>query len=404
MRIKLNKIHRRHSVLFSLKSTQIFEKNTLMGFFEIARKRLAGLRGSSMDLKRRLIIFSFLFTFLAGIIVSEDPLKTVWSISSFGEDDFFHKPSDIEVDPHRSMIYMADSGNHRVLVFDFQGELLKIIGSKGQGPAEFLNPSGLFILEDGRLAVADVDNNRIQIFDKAWEFVNSINTKTVQVADMIFNDNKIYTISSFGSSGFSLDMSSEKDTQPLFKILDNQGNLIQSVSVDDYPESHPFLRAIKHRVCLALLKEGRLYTPHFAMNVIHVYSLEGKKLGEFDRPLPFRPDDPKIIKQIRKDGVGFMMATYDFITKAAKIGPDGNLYLLTFAESSMVRQRPRKDRSVALPPIRMRIDVIDSKTHEIMRQIEIEGDTKAFSLLNENHIVYVYVDSEGEVILKCIQY
>lgn len=357
-----------------------------------------------MDLKRRLIIFSFLFTFLAAITVSEDPIKTVWSISSFGEDDFFHRPSDIEIDSNRSMIFVTDSGNHRVLVFDFQGKFLKIIGSEGQGPAEFLNPTGLFIFADGGLAVADVDNNRIQIFDKAWEFVNSINTKTVQVADMIFKDDKIYTISSFGSSGFHLDMSSEKDTQPLFKILDNQGNLIQSVSVDDYPESHPFLRAIKHRVCLALSRDGKLFTPHFAMNVIHIFSLEGKKLGEFDRPIPFRPGDPKIVKQISKDGVIRMMATLDFITKDTRIGPDGNLYLLTFAESSMVRQRPRKDKSVALPPIRMRIDVIDTKTHEIIRLIEIEGDTKAFSLLNENRIVYAYVDSEGEAILKCIQY
>jgi len=140
------------------------------------------------------------------------------------------------------------------------------------------------------------------------------------------------------------------------------------------------------------------------MNVIHIFSLEGKKLSEFDRPLPFRSGDPKIVKQISKDGVGFMMATYDFITKGARIGPDGNLYLLTFAESSMVRQRPRKDRSVTLPPIQMRIDVIDTKTHKVIRHIEIDGDTKAFSLLNENRIVYAYVDSEGEVILKCIQY
>lgn len=356
-----------------------------------------------MDLKRGLIIFSLLFTFLAGIIVSKDPIKTVWSISSFGEDDFFHRPSDIEVDPYRSMIYVADSGNHRVLVFDFQGKLLKIIGSKGQGPAEFLNPTGLCILEDGGLAVADVDNNRIQIFDKAWEFVNSINTKTVQVADIIFKDNKIYTISSFGSSGFSLDMHSEKDTQPLFKILDNQGNLIQSVSVDDFPESHPFLRAIKHRVCLALSKDGKLYIPHFAMNMIHVFDLEGKKISEFDRALPFKPGTPKIVRQISKDGIIRMQATFDFITKDARIGPDGNLYLLTFTESYMDRAK-RKDKGMELPPHPLRIDVIDTETHEVMRHIEIDGDTRVFSLLNENRIVYVYVDNEGEVIFKCIQY
>jgi len=357
-----------------------------------------------MDLKTRLVIFLSIFIFLTGIIVSEDPIKTVWSISSFGEDDFFHQPSDIEVDPHRSMIYIADSGNHRVLVFDFQGKLIKIIGREGQGPAEFSNPTGLYILEDGGLAVADVDNNRIQIFDKTWEFVKSIKTKDIQVADMVFKDDKIFTVLSFGYSGFSLDMRSEKNTQSLVNILDNQGDLLQSISVDDYPESHPFLRAIKHRVCLVLSKEGKLYTPHFAMNVIHIFSLEGRKLGEFDRSLPFRPGAPKIVRQTSKDGATFMMTTYDYITRDARIGPEGNLYLLTFAESTMERQKPRKDEEKGFPPVHMRIDVIDTKTHELLRHIQIDGDTRVFSFLNENQMVYVYIDSEGEVILKCIQY
>ena len=357
-----------------------------------------------MDLKKRLIIFSILFTSLPGIIVLEEPVKTIWSISSFGEDDFFYRPSDIEVDLGRALVYVADSGNQRVLVFDFQGKFLKIIGCKGQGPAEFSNPTGIHILEDGGLAVADVGNLRIQIFDKDGEFVKSINTKGVRVADMIFKDNKIYTISSLGSSGYSLDMRSEKGTQPLVKILDNQGNLIQSISVDDFPESHPFLRAIKHRVCLTLSKDGKLYIPHFAMNVIHVFDLEGKKISEFDRALPFKPGAPKLIRQVSgKDGIIRMQATFDFITKGAKIGLDGNLYLLTFTESYMDRAK-RKDKGMDLPPHPIRIDVIDTKNHELIRHIECDADTGTFALMDENRIVYAYIDSEGEVILKCIQY
>lgn len=357
-----------------------------------------------MDFIRRLIIPSFLFFFLTGIIHSDDSVKTVWSIFSFGEDDYFHQPSDIEIDPYRSRIYVADSGNQRILVFDFQGKFLKIIGSKGQGPAEFSNPTGLNIFKDGGLAVADVDNNRIQIFDKDGEFVNSINTKSVQVADMIFKDNRIYTISSFGSSGYSLDMSSEKDIQSLVKILDNQGNLVQSLSVDDYPESHPFLRAIKHRVCLALSKEDKLYISHFAMNVIHVFELKGEKLNEIDRPLPFKPGAPKLVKQISSEDEAIrMQAVFDFVTMDSRIGLDGNLYLLTFTESYTDRAIKIK-KGMDLPPHPMRIDVIDTKTHEVIRNIECDGDTRAFALMDENHIVYVYVDGRGEVILKCIQY
>lgn len=356
-----------------------------------------------MNLLRRPIILSCFFLFLAGIIVSEDTIRTIWSISSFGVNDFFNEPSDIEVDPHRSLIYIADSGNNRVLVFDFQGKFLKIIGTKGQGPAEFSNPTGLDILEDGALAVADVGNTRIQIFDKDGKFIKSISTKGVQVADLILKDNKIYTISSFGSSNYSLDMSSEKGTQPLINILDDQGNLIQAISVDDYPETHPFLRAIKHRVCLALSKDGKLYVPHFAINGIHIFDLAGKKIGQFDRPLPFKPGAPKIIRQTSEEGVIRMQATFNFITQDAKIGPDDNLYLLTFTESYMDRAK-KKDKGMDLPPHPERIEVIDTKTHEVLRYIKIDGDTRAFALMNDDHLAYVYVDSKGEVILKCIQY
>jgi len=349
------------------------------------------------------VLLSFSGLFFAGIILPEDPIKTVWSISSFGKDDYFYEPSDIEVDPHRSLIYIADSGNNRVLVFDFQGKFLKTIGSKGQGPAEFSNPAGLCILEDGGLAVADVGNTRIQIFDKDGAFVRSISTRSVQVADLIFKNNKIYTISSFGSSGYSLDMNSEKGTQPLVNILDEQGNLIQTLAVDDYSESHPFLRAIKHRVCMAMSEDGKLYVPHFAVNVIHIFDLAGEKTGQFDRPLPFRPGAPKIIRQTNKDGVIQMRATFDFITQDAKIGPDSNLYLLTFTQSYM-DQAKGQDKEMDLPPLPERIDVIDTKSHKVIRNIKIDGDSKAFALMNENHLAYVYTDSKGEVILKCIQY
>ena len=353
--------------------------------------------------QKTLFIFSCLFIWLAGVIISEESVKSIWSISSFGRDDFFNGPSDIEADPHRSLIYVVDSGNNRVLVFDFQGKFVKIIGSKGQGPAEFSNPTGLDILEGGGIAVADVGNTRIQIFDPDGKYVQSISTKGSQVADLIFKDNKIYTISTFGSSGYSLDMSSDKGTQPLVNVLDNQGHLIQAISVDDYPETHPFLRAIKHRVCLAMSKDGKLYVPHFAINVIHIFDLAGKKVGQFARPLPFKPGVPKIIRQTTEDGVLRMQATFDFVTEDAKIGPDGNLYLLTFTESYIDRAK-KEAKGIDLPPHPERIDVIDTKINRVIRYMEIDGDAKAFALMNENHIAYAYIDNKGEVILKCIQF
>jgi len=331
------------------------------------------------------------------------PSKTIWSFASFGEDDYLYNPSDIEVDPSRSMIYIADSGNDRVLVFDFDGKLKKIIGRQGQGPGEFSNPTGMDVLEDGTLAVADAQSNRIQLFDKSWEFVKSINTKEVRVADLVFKDDKFYTISSYGMAGYSLSIRSDVETNPLVNVLDQEGNLIQTMGVNDYPESQPFLRAIKHRVCVAISEDGRLFVPHFSMNVIHVFGPDGKKITDFDRPLPFKPEPPRILQQKEsKEGVVSMSATMDMVTREAKIGPDGNLYLLTFAESYMKRSEGKDARS--LPPHPMRVDVIDPESYKLVRSIDIDAGTTSFAVPGKNRLVYIYVDDAGEVVLKCVEY
>jgi hypothetical protein len=356
--------------------------------------------------KQRSVLFILslpVLVVLSSFYIWAGPSKTVWSFSSFGEDDYLYNPSDIEVDLSRSFIYIADSGNDRVLVFDFDGKLKKIIGRTGQGPAEFSNPTGLDVLEDKTLAVADNNNNRIQLFDKSWEFVKSINTKEIRVADLVFKDDKFYTISSYGMAGYSLALRSEKETIPLVNVLDQGGNLVLSMGVDDYPESQPFLRAIKHRVCLAISEDNKLFVPHFSMNVIHVFGMGGKKIIDFDRPLPFKPEPPRILQQKEsKEGFVSMSATMDMVTREAKIGPDGNLYLLTFAESYMERSKGKNLKE--LPPLPMRVDVIDTETYKPVRSIDIDAGATSFAVLDKDRLVYIYIDDAAEVILKCVEY
>ncbi|UCC41269.1 MAG: 6-bladed beta-propeller [Candidatus Aminicenantes bacterium] len=353
--------------------------------------------------KRTWFVFLLIAIFTSGFSLEKDPVKTIWSISYFGDDDFFHEVSDIEVDLKRSMIYIADSGNHRVLVFDFQGKLLKIIGKRGQGPAEFSKPTGIDILEDSGVAVADFDNRRIQIFDKSWNFVKTIITKGISVADLMFIGDKIFGISSSGLSGYRFTLRSEKKTQPLVHILDKTGDIIQSISTDDFPDAHPFLRAIKNRVCLTLSHDDKLYLPYFAMNLIQVFDLNGEKIEEFERPLPFKPIAPKLLQQSKNEGIVRMSVSSDAVTTDAQIGPDGNLYLLTCAESYSKRIR-EGERYEDLPPQPMRIEVIEPKSHKVLRYISCDDNTRVFAVMDGNRLVYIYEDSEGEVILKCIQF
>jgi len=358
-----------------------------------------------MNIKRqRLIFFVFLWICLSAIVHPANPPRTVWSVSYFGEDDFFHQPSDIEIDQQQSLIYIADSGNNRIVVFDFKGKFIKTIGRMGQGPGEFAKPTGLEIFKDSCLAVADFDNRRIQILDKYGNFVRAVNTKEVNVADLIFVDDKFYTIPSFGTSGFRLNMGSKEETQPLVVVLDEQGNKIQDVTVDDFPEPHPFIRAVKHRVCLCLSSEGKLYLPYFAMNIIQVFNPDGTKVAEFERPLPFKPITPKLEQQISPEkGVVQMRASLDIISKAAKFGPDRKLYILSCKESTHQRMKGAK-KPEDLPPPSMQIEMIDPNSYKVAHYIATDPGVQAFALMDKSRLVYIYEDIKGELTLKCIQF
>ncbi len=64
-------------------------------------------------------------------------------------------------------IFIADvtKGRHRVMVFDLDGQLQLEFGKEGQGEGEFSFPNSVVRDSRGRLYVSDSNNGRVQVFD-----------------------------------------------------------------------------------------------------------------------------------------------------------------------------------------------------------------------------------------------
>ena len=86
----------------------------------------------------------------------------------------FDAPAGIAVDVSRR-VYVADTANNRVQVFRgidvdesgrryVSGEFLSKWGSKGSGDGEFSNPHAIAVDGSGKVYVADTGNNRVQVF------------------------------------------------------------------------------------------------------------------------------------------------------------------------------------------------------------------------------------------------
>ncbi len=84
----------------------------------------------------------------------------------------FHRPSDVAISPAGD-IYVSDGyGNARVHVFSPDGRLQHSWGEPGKvASGEFHVPHGVWVHTDGRVLVADRENNRIQIFSPEGEFL-----------------------------------------------------------------------------------------------------------------------------------------------------------------------------------------------------------------------------------------
>lgn len=77
----------------------------------------------------------------------------------------FNHPTDVAFAPSGDIYVSGGYADSRVHRFDAEAGALGTFGELGQGPGEFLNPHAIWITPDGRVVVADRENDRLQVFD-----------------------------------------------------------------------------------------------------------------------------------------------------------------------------------------------------------------------------------------------
>jgi sugar lactone lactonase YvrE len=79
----------------------------------------------------------------------------------------FNAPTNVAFGPTGDLYVTDGYRNARVHRFSPTGELITSFGEPGNGPGQFNLPHGVAITKDGRVLVADRENDRVQVFDLA---------------------------------------------------------------------------------------------------------------------------------------------------------------------------------------------------------------------------------------------
>lgn len=82
----------------------------------------------------------------------------------------FSLPTNVAVDKEGN-VYVTDTLNNRVEIFDADGSYISEFGTAGDGPGHFARPKGITIDCDGHIWVADEVQSRVQVYDKEGQLL-----------------------------------------------------------------------------------------------------------------------------------------------------------------------------------------------------------------------------------------
>lgn len=105
------------------------------------------------------------------LVYDADSLKLIRKIGTTGHNHElttpgnFAKPTGLAVDSDGNL-YVADTMNNRIEVFDADGKFISTFGKAGDGPGYFARPKGVAIDSDDHIWVADGMQDRVQVFNR----------------------------------------------------------------------------------------------------------------------------------------------------------------------------------------------------------------------------------------------
>jgi sugar lactone lactonase YvrE len=112
------------------------------------------------------------------IYVSDSALGRVGMFRADGDftrfiDGIFKRPTGLAVDRARGILYVADTWDHIIYMYDLEGRKLGSMGGRGKNEGEFNYPTHLAVGGDGTLYVSDTLNFRVQMFSPGAEFLGA---------------------------------------------------------------------------------------------------------------------------------------------------------------------------------------------------------------------------------------
>jgi predicted membrane-bound mannosyltransferase/DNA-binding beta-propeller fold protein YncE len=266
-------------------------------------------------------------------VASRDPVspldqvfQSLTPLTNFGPADSLNGPRGISIAPDGS-VYVADTGNSRIVHYDPNGTLLSIIGQPASqndsSSGTLFQPWGLEVASNGNIYVADTWNHRVQVFSPDGQFLFGWGEYGVQ-ADGATSENALW-----GPRDLTLDINGNvlvADTgNKRVRVYNSEG-----VWLRDIGTGGAGFGQVDEPAGLAVnLINGELYVADTWNRRIQAFSPDGVPLREWEVPMWYDarslPDRPYLA--VSPDGA--FIAVSDMNSQGRNDGPRVVVYDLS---------------------------------------------------------------------------
>ena len=123
--------------------------------------------------------------------------RIIKTVGQFGKRNTkFNLPNRLRVSKTNEL-YVCDSGNNRVQVFDLDLNFKRSFGKKGTGKGQFNFPADVDFDSSGKIYITDIRNHRIQVFTCTERHIRNIipgnqRIDTFQPVSLVVHNENIY--------------------------------------------------------------------------------------------------------------------------------------------------------------------------------------------------------------------
>jgi len=179
----------------------------------------------------------------------------------------FDNPREVTTDSNGNIL-ICDKYNHRIQIFDSNGNFISKFGTKGNGNGQVNYPIGIAINSKGNIIVSDFLNYKIQIFDSKSQFISKFGSRG--------NENGQFN----NPVGLAIDLNDN------ILVSDNNNNRIQIFDCEgkfllkfgsEGNENGQF----DHPVGIAINSKGNIIVCDQNNNRIQIFDCEGNFISKF---------------------------------------------------------------------------------------------------------------------------